>query len=506
MHTIDVEELSLLDASGLLNSGSLTSESLVNQYLERIGRLDKNGPCLSSVIELNPDAVSLAQALDKERLMHGSRGPMHGAPILIKDNIDTADRMQTTAGSLALIGNRPVSDAFLVKKLRQAGAIILGKTNLNEWSNGRGLHSVGGWSSRGGLTRNPYALDRSASGSSSGSAAAVAASLCAAAVGTESDGSLLSPAAVCGVVALKPTVGLISRQGIVPISTSMDSPGPMARSVRDCALLLNALVGVDEADEITRISKNASPTCYASSLNIDALKGARLGVARECFDFHPKTDKVYSDVLHTLEKAGAILVDPVFFAFSKQFNESKRTVFLYEMKAGLEAYFQLAQPQCPITSLNDVVAFNDLHGAEVMRWFGQELLIKCQQQGSLNDKAYLNALQVCRQEALVNGIDALTSKYRLDAFIAPTEGPAWKTDFVLGDHFVGGSTTPAAVAGTPSITVPAGQLHGLPLGLSFFSAKWSEKRLFNLAYAFEQLLSARCPPKYLAHVPYDYSS
>ena len=355
MQAIDVEELSLLDAGRLLNSGSLTSECLVNQYLERIARVDRDGPCLSSVIEINPDAVSLARALDKERVVRGRRGPLHGVPVLIKDNIDTADCMQTTAGSLALLGNRSATDAFLVQQLRAAGAVILGKTNLSEWSNGRGLHSVSGWSSRGGLTRNPYALDRSASGSSSGSAVAVAASLCAAAVGTETDGSLLSPAAVCGVVALKPTVGLISRQGVIPISTSFDTAGPIARSVYDCALLLNALVGVDDKDSATCESPNSEPIDYTKYLDSSALTGARLGIVREFFGFHQKSDEVYSEVLSALERAGAILVDPVKIAWSDQLNEAKRVVLLYEMKAGLNAYFERQGSVCPVRSLEDVI-------------------------------------------------------------------------------------------------------------------------------------------------------
>jgi len=497
---IDVEELSLVDTDRLLNSGSLTSEYLVKQYLQRIGRVDRDGPCLASVIELNPEADSLAQALDKERVALGRRGPLHGVPVLIKDNIDTADRMQTTAGSLALLGNRAAEDAFLVQQLRAAGAVILGKTNLSEWSNGRGLHSVSGWSSRGGLTRNPYALDRSASGSSSGSAVAVAASLCSVAIGTETDGSLLSPAAVCGVVALKPTVGLISRQGVIPISSSMDTPGPIARSVHDCALLLNALVGMDGNDPATCDSSRFAPPDFAAGLDANALRGARLGVVREFFGFHQKSDEVYSAVLSALAQAGAVLIDPVQLPTSERLIQAKRTVFLYEMKAGLNRYFQRQGAQCPMKNLSEVIEFNRLHGTQVMPWFGQELLVMAQSMGELTDQAYLQALVICKQEALTDGIEAILGTQYLDALIAPTDGPAWKTDFVLGDHFVGGSTTPAAVAGTPSITVPAGHLRGLPLGLSFFAERWSDAKLLGLAYAFEQILRARVPPRYPTHI------
>ncbi len=500
MQAIDVEELSLLDASRLLNSGSLTSECLVNQYLERIAQVDRDGPCLSSVIEINPDAVSLAQALDMERGLRGRRGPLHGVPILIKDNIDTADRMQTTAGSIALLGNRSATDAFLVQQLRAAGAVILGKSNLSEWSNGRGLHSVSGWSSRGGLTRNPYALDRSASGSSSGSAAAVAASLCAAAVGTETDGSLLSPAAVCGVVALKPTVGLISRQGIIPISTSLDTAGPIARNVHDCALLLNALVGVDNNDPAIRNSPNLEPNDYTTCLDPNALPGARLGVVREFFGFHQKSDEIYSEVLSALERAGAILVDPVTLPSSIRLTEAKRTVLLYEMKAGLNAYFERQGSRCPVSNLGEVIAFNRLNGHDVLKWFGQELMLMSNSKGDLNEDEYSIAIAICKEEALVACIEATLCAHQLDALIAPTEGPAWKTDFVLGDHFLGGSTTPAAIAGTPSITVPVGTLSGLPLGLSFFAGRWSEPCLLSLAHSCEQRLRARVPPTYLSKV------
>lgn len=495
-----IEERSLSELQADLVAQRVSAQALVSHYLERIARLDRNGPCLRSVIELNPDAAAIAQALDQERKSSGTRGPLHGIPVLLKDNIDTFDAMATTAGSLALTGARPAEDAFVVQRLRAAGAVILGKTNMSEWANARSLQSSSGWSARGGLTRNPHVLDRSASGSSSGSAVAVAASLCAAAVGTETDGSILSPAAVCGVVGLKPTVGLLSRRGIIPISHSLDTPGPMARTVRDCALLLGALTGTDARDPTQRDSAAHTLHDYSAALDAQALRGARLGVVRQFFGFHAVVESTYESALTALEQAGAVLLDPVTLPDLERLHAARRTVLLYEMKAGLNAYLQGRRAPAPVQSLADVIAFNRRHGALEMPWFGQEILLMAQAKGPLTDSAYLGALADCRRIAGTDGIEKVLRENRLDALIAPTAGPAWCTDLVLGDHPVGGSSSPAAAAGTPSISVPAGNVLGLPLGLSFFAGAWSEMKLLSLAYAFEQATRARQTPRYLPSI------
>ena len=492
-----IEERSLAELQSDLAARRVTSEELTVCYQERIERLDRNGPCLFSVIERNPDANAIARSLDDELMSKGPRGPLHGIPILIKDNIDTRDRMATTAGSLALLGLEPQEDAFLVQRLRAAGAVILGKTNMSEWANGRSRQSSSGWSARGGLTRNPYALDRSASGSSSGSAVAVAASLCAAAVGTETDGSILSPASVCGVVGLKPTVGLISRRGIIPISYSLDTPGPMARTVRDCALLLAALTGADALDPAMRGSAAHTRQDYSSALDSNALNGARLGVVRQFSGFHDGVEKIYLHALTALKSAGAVLLDPVTLPDIDTLRAAKRTVLLYEMKAGLNAYLQRMGHHAPVQSLADVIAFNVRNSATEMPYFTQDIFLMAQAKGPLSDAEYLEALVTCQRVAGIDGIEKVLHDNRLDALIAPTGGPAWCTDLVLGDHAIGGSSSPAAAAGTPSISVPAGNVHGLPVGLSFFAEAWSEMKILNLGYAFEQVTRARQPPHYL---------
>ncbi len=490
-----LEEVSLADLQTGLAAGTWTSKALVTAYLARIHALDQAGPKLHSVIEVNPDALTIAAALDTERKAGHVRGPLHGIPVLIKDNIDTADRMKTTAGSLALLdAPTPKVDAFIVQKLREAGAVILGKTNLSEWANFRGDRSTSGWSGRGGLTRNPYALDRTPSGSSSGSAVAVAASLCAAAVGTETDGSIVSPSNACGIVGLKPTLGLLSRSGIVPIAHSQDTAGPMARTVRDVAILLGALAGPDPRDEATQHGKNDPPKDYTRFLDPDGLKGARLGVVRSFMGPNPHLAKQFASALESLKTAGAELVDPVELS-TKAYDDAEYEVLLYEFKTDLNAY--LVARGGGVKNLADLMAFNEAHADKELLYFGQQILKGSQDKGPLTEAAYLKALESCRRLSRAEGIDAAMDKHRLDALLAPTGNPASVTDLVNGGGDGSGScSSPAAVAGYPHITLPMGFAFGLPMGLSFFGRAWSEPMLLKLAYAFEQATNARRPPRY----------
>jgi amidase len=497
----ELDELTIAELQAGLASGRFTAVSLTRHYLARIRRLDRQGPELRAVIEENPDALALARERDRERKARGPRGPLHGIPVLLKDNIDTHDRMSTTAGSLALLGSRPEADAFLVRRLREAGAVILGKTNLSEWANFRSTRSTSGWSGRGGLTRNPYVLDRNPSGSSSGSAVAVAANLCAVAVGTETDGSILSPAAYCGIVGLKPTVGLISRAGIIPIAHSQDTAGPMTRTVRDAALLLTVLAGKDPADPATQAEDREECPDYTAGLDASALRGARLGVARKLFDrlVAPALDRVES-ALRLLKELGAELVDPADLPSHGQLGDAEWQVLLYEFKADLNAYLAGRAPSTPIRSLADAIRFNEQHREVEMPHFRQEIFEQAEAKGPLTEPAYLAARDTCRRLMRAEGIDAVMNQHRLDALLAPTAGPAHVTDLVHGDRDTGGSTSPAAVAGYPSITVPIGQVQGLPVGLSFFGRAWSEPRLLGLAFAFEQATRFRQPPGFLSQV------
>jgi amidase len=478
--TPNIEEASLADLEAGMTAGRFTSAMLVEQYLIRIADVDKK---INSVIELNPDAQAIASALDRERREKGPRSPLHGIPILIKDNIDTFDKMMTTAGSLALAGTPSPKDAALVTRLREAGAVLLGKTNLSEWANYRSSHSTSGWSGRGGQTRNPYALDRNPSGSSSGSGAAVAASLCAAAVGTETDGSVVSPSSMCGIVGIKPTLGLIPGAGIVPISHRQDTAGPMARTVTDAALLLGALTGAS----------------YGQAFDGKGLKGARIGVARQLFGFNDFVDKMMVDVLGVLTNLGAQLVDPINIATYSKLSDMENEAMSYEFKNDLNAY--LAARGGPMRSLKDLIAFNEKNRAKEMPYFDQDQFIKAEARGPLSSKAYRDLELKLSRAAKGDGIDKVMIDHKLDALVAPTDSPAWPTDYVLGDHSISASATPAAVAGYPHVTVPAGQIFGLPVGLSFFGSPRSEVKLIRYAYAFEQAATARKPPQYLPTVP-----
>ncbi len=496
----ELDEITLSDLQDGLKSGKFTARLLVEKYSVRVSDLDMrtdNGPVLNSVIEMNPDALSIADALDKERKAGKLRGPLHGIPVLIKDNIATDDRMMTTAGSLALVGAKVPKDSAVAQRLRAAGAVILGKTNLSEWANIRSSHSTSGWSGRGGLTKNPYALDRNPCGSSSGTGAAISANLAAVGIGTETDGSIVCPSSSNGLVGIKPTVGLISRAGIVPISHTQDTPGPMCRTVRDAAILLGTLTGIDPDDGATAVSAGKSQTDYAQYCDPAGLKGARIGVARKYFGFNEAVDTLMDQSLDVMKKQGATLIDPADIATFGKFDDTELVVFMYELKADLNAYLARLGPGTPVRALKDIIDFNERNRDKEMRYFGQDLFIKAEAKGPLTEKEYVEALAKNQQLARTEGIDALMDKHQLDAIVAPTGGPAWLTDLVNGDHVAGGSSNAAAVAGYPNINVTAGSIFGLPVGISFFGRAWSEPTLIKIAYAFEQATKARRAPRFL---------
>jgi amidase len=495
---LELPEYSIAELQGKFDNLELTSVKLCEAFLKRIAELDRSGPTLRAVIELNPDTLEIAASLDRERQEKGPRGPLHGVPVMVKDSIDTADAMMTTAGSLALEGNIAPQDAFVVKKLRNAGAVLLGKTNMSEWGYMRSTRACSGWSSRGGQVRNPYVLNRSPSGSSSGSAVAVAANLCTAAIGAEVDGSIVRPASTNGIVGLKPTVGLISRAGIIPVASPQDTAGPMARTVSDVATVLTTLTGYDPRDPVTEESVGPGAQDYRSFLDAHGLRGVRLGVARNYFGSHEGTDAVIETAISKLEALGAKIVDPITVSSIKLFNKSELELFLYELKAGLNRYLE-EHPRAKVRTLAELIRFNQIHAGRVMPYFKQELLEMAQAKGDLSDDAYLEAKFECKRLSRTEGIDKAMREHELDAIIAPTDGtPPWMIDPIVGDKILGGCPSPAAMAGYPHITVPAGYVHGLPVGLSFFAGAYQEGNLIRYAYAYEQATQMRRPPSFTA--------
>ena len=498
----DVAWQSVTQLQQRMDAGKLTSKALVQDDIARIRKLDQAGPTLRSVLELNPDATKIAARLDATRT--ASHGSLYGIPVLLKDNIDTGDHTLTTAGSLALMGAPAPQDAALVMRLRKAGAVILGKANLSEWADFRSSHASSGWTGRGGQTRNPYALDRNPCGSSSGSAVAVAAGLVPVAVGTETDGSIICPASMNGIVGIKPTLGLVSRSGIIPISHNQDTAGPMARNVTDAAILLTVLAGSDPHDPATA-DADKHATDYTRFLDADGLRGKRIGVVRQLAGNEPNADRVLDEAIAAMKAQGAIIVDPVTLPHLAELNDPEMTVMLYDFKHDLNAYLA-ARTGLKVKTLADLIAFDKQEAAREMSWFGQDLFEQAQAKGPLTDQTYVDALTKAKQLSGPQGIDAALQANHLDALLAPSWGPAYLTDLLLGDHIVsgnptiGGASQPAAVAGYPSMTVPAGWAHGLPVGIVFFGAKWSEPTLISIAYGFEQHTHAWQPPKFLSTV------
>jgi amidase len=497
-HPDDLLDAGVREQGAAMAAGKINSEQLVKRYLARIAAVDKAGPKLNAVIELNPDALKIAADLDRERAAGKLRGPLHGIPVLLKDNVATGDKMSTSAGSLALAGVRATRDAFVAERLRAAGAVIIGKTNLSEWANMRSTHSISGWSGRGGQTKNPHALDRNPSGSSSGSGAAIAAGLATLAVGTETDGSIVSPASSCGIVGIKPTLGLVSRSGIIPIAHSQDTAGPMTRSVADAALMLAAMTGVDNDDAVTKESQGKVAD-YAAALRLDGLRGKRIGVARDFFGGSSAIDRVMQKELAILQAQGAILVD-VKVPNTDKYSDSETEVLLHEFKPDLAAYLAGYAPHARVKNMADLIEFNEKNAAREMQYFGQEHLIAAQEKEGLDAKVYREALANNHRYSREEGIDQVMTEHKLDALVAPTGGLAWLTDYINGDHYGMSFSSPAAVAGYPHITVPAGFARGLPVGISFVGAAYSEATLIGMAYAYEQASKRRRAPAFPASV------
>lgn len=495
-----LDDLTITAAQAECAAGRLTSRALTEHYLMRIRTLDADGPRVNSVIEVNPDALARADAADAERAAARAIGPLHGMPILLKDNIDTADRMSTSAGSLALADHHARRDAHIVARLRASGAVILGKTNLSEWANFRSSRSSSGWSGRGGQTKNPHVLDRSPCGSSSGSGAAVAADFCIAAVGTETDGSVVCPASLNGIVGLKPTVGLVSRHGIIPISASQDTAGPMARTVRDAALLLNGMIGRDTADTAMRSLPATLPQDYTRTLDVEGLKGMRVGVARNYFGFDSRVDALMEDAIRVMRDRGAVIVDNANVPNADKYGREEFEVLLHEFKAGVNAYLGALPATQPVHSLAELILWNERNSDLELHWFGQETFRQAQQRGPLSSAVYKRARETCLRLSRREGIDAVLKRTRCDVLIGPTGGPAWVIDLITGDHFGGGVSTAPAVAGYPHLTVPAGRVAGLPVGISFFGGLWSEPQLLRAGFAFEQATTHRRRPAFFPTV------
>ena len=502
LRSFDLEEAAIADLQAGMEEGRWSARELTSMYLERIREVDdpRGAVGLNSILELNPDALQIAEERDRERKEGRIRGPLHGVPVVVKDNIDTGDRMTTTAGSLALLDHFAERDAHIVQRLREAGAVLLGKTNLSEWANFRSTKSSSGWSGRGGQTRNPYALDRNPCGSSSGTGAAVSASLAAAGVGTETDGSVVCPSTANGLVGIKPTLGLVSRAGIIPIAHSQDTAGPMARTVADAATLLGVLAGADPRDAETKKAMGKIHPDYTKFLDPAGLKGARIGVARKHFGFQREVDALMENAIDVIRGLGATVVDPANIPTHGQFDEEEFAILLYEFKADLNAYLAALPPSVKTRTLKDLIAFNEAHAALEMPYFGQEIFLMAEEKGPLTEKEYREALEKAKRLSGPEGIDAVLAKEKLDAIIAPTGGPAWPTDLVLGDHYSGGYSSASAVSGYPHITVPLGFVFGLPVGISFFAGAWSEPALIRFAHAFEQATNVRTAPRFLPRV------
>ena len=496
--SFELDEVTIDDLQEGMKSGKYTARAITEKYLARIEAIDKSGPSVNSVIEVNPDAIEIAESLDRERKEKGARGALHGIPLLIKDNIDTADKMMTTAGSLALVGApKPPRDSYVADQLHKAGAVILGKTNLSEWANIRSSHSSSGWSGRGGLTRNPYALDRNPCGSSSGTGAGISANLAAGGIGTETDGSIVCPSSSNGLAGIKPTVGLVSRTGIIPISHSQDTAGPMCRTLRDAAIMLGALTGIDPEDTATNASEGKSHSDYTQFLDAKGLQGARIGVGRKYFGFSEGVDAIMAEAIDIMKREGATIVDPADIETFGKFDESESLVLDYELKSDIEKYLARRGSSSPMKTLKDLIDFNNHNAAKEMPYFGQDIFLRAEKRGPLSSREYIDALEKNHRLTRHEGIDAIMDKHKLDALIAPTGGPAWVTDLVTGDHFGGGSSNAAAVAGYPNINITAGSMFGLPVGISFFGRAWSEPTLLKIAYGFEQATKARKAPKFL---------